>query len=140
MSDLVISKTVFLKAPPDHVWRFLTEKDKLALWFYAGESDLKDGSEYRLNTNSLGKEGDRICWGRVIEFDPPKRLVHTFTHNYLEEVETTCIWDLKAVEGGTVLHLRHGGWENFTADPFGMGANHDKGWDEFFGRLRFVTS
>ena len=29
-----ITKTVFLKAPRDTVWAFLTEKDKLARWFH----------------------------------------------------------------------------------------------------------
>ena len=41
---------------------------------------------------------------------------------------------------GTILTLVHEGWENYEDDPFGMGANHDKGWDEHFSRLRTVAS
>ena len=140
MSKMKIVKTLFLKAPPEHVWKFLTEADQLALWFHRGAADLKEGGDYGLLTNSLGKDGEKLCWGKVLEMKAPERLVHTFTHDYLNGVETTCTWTLEGVKGGTVLTLVHDGWENFEADPFGMGANHDTGWDEHFARLRRVVS
>lgn len=140
MSNLKIVKTLFLKAPPAHVWKFLTEKDKLATWFHEGESDIKGVGAWVLLTNSLGKEGERICWGEVLEAKAPERLVHTFTHDWLEGAMTTCTWTLEAVGDGTILTLTHDGWENFEADPFGMGATHDVGWDEHFIRLRRVTN
>lgn len=139
MSDLKISKTIFLKAPAAHVWRFLTEKDKLALWFHEGEADLETDGLYAVITNSLGKEGTRLCWGRVIKFEPPHRLVHTFTHAGLSGVETTCEWELIDVDGGTILRLEHRGFEGL-ADAFNEGADHDKGWDTHFVRLRHVTA
>ncbi len=135
-----IVKTVFLKAPPEHVWKFLTKADKLALWFHQGETDLEEGGDWALLTNSPGKEGQRMCWGKVLEMKKPERLVHTFTHPFLQEVETTCTWTLEEAKGGTILTLVHDGWDNFKDDPFGMAANHDTGWDEHFQRLRRVTS
>ena len=138
--SMKIVKTLFLKAPPEHVWKFLTEADQLALWFHRGAEDLKAGGDWALLTNSHGKDGERMCWGKVLEMKKPERLVHTFTHNYLKGVETTCTWTLEAVKGGTILTLVHEGWENYEDDPFGMGANHDKGWDEHFLRLRTVAS
>ncbi len=137
MTTLKIVKTVFLNAPPEHVWRFLTEKDRLALWFHQGSEDLREGGDYVLVSNTLGQEGQRCIWGKILEFDPPRRLVHTFTHEYLNDVETTCTWTLTAVEEGTVLRLEHAGFENVD---FNMGSEHDRGWDEFFIRLRRVTS
>lgn len=139
MTEMTLVKTVFLKAPPAHVWRFLTEKDKLALWFHEGEADLKAGGDYLMLTNSLGKEGTRLMTGKVLAFDPPKRLVHTFTHKMLDGVETTCAWDLVEAEGGTMLTLTHSGWEKIGEGAFEMAANHDTGWDSFFIRLRHVT-
>ena len=139
MTELTIVKTIFLKAPPQHIWKFLTEADKLALWFHAGEADLVEGGEWSLLTNSYGKEGERMMWGEVKELRPHEKLVHTFTHPYLKEVETTCTWTLEGVEGGTVLTLVHSGWEKVEEDAFGMAANHDTGWDEHFSRLRRVT-
>jgi uncharacterized protein YndB with AHSA1/START domain len=137
---LQLVKTVFLKAPRAHVWRFLTEKDKLALWFHMGEADLKPGGDYAVLTNSLGKEGERLVSGKVIEFDPPKKLVHSFTHGMLKGVETICAWELDEFDGGTMLTLTHSGWEKVGEGAFLMTANHDTGWDEHFVRLRRVTS
>ena len=135
-----IVKTLFLKAPPDHVWKFLTQADQLALWFHRGGADLVEGGEYVLETNSHGKDGERLCWGRVLEMKKPERLVHTFTHDYLKGVETICTWTLEAVRGGTILTLVHEGWEKVEDDPFAMAADHDNGWDEHLGRLRRVAN
>ncbi|GAB5415801.1 MAG: hypothetical protein Cons2KO_34040 [Congregibacter sp.] len=138
MSTLSLRKTLFIKAPAAHVWKFLTEKEKLAIWFHEGKDDLMPDGPYAVVTNSLGKEGDKLCWGRVLEFDPPSRLVHTFTHTGLQGVETTCEWTLVDVEGGSILTLEHSGFEKIDAG-FKQGADHDIGWDEHFVRLRKVA-
>tara|TARA_R110002096_G_scaffold263240_4_gene456700 strand:- start:3441 stop:3863 length:423 start_codon:yes stop_codon:yes gene_type:complete len=140
MTELKITKTIFLKAPASHVWKFLTESNRLAEWFHRGGADLAANGEYSLLTNSLGKEGTKMCWGKVVEFDPPHRLAHTFTHGHLNGVETLCVWSLQDAPGGTVLTLEHTGWEKVGDGAFAMAANHDVGWDEHFGRLRRVTS
>ena len=134
-----ITKTIFLKAPPAHVWTFLTDPDKLAVWFHRGGGEMVVGGEYALLTNSLGKEGDKLCWGTVMEMDPPNRLVHSFTHKGLKGVETTVTWELEDVEGGTILHLVHDGWEQLAEGAFNTAASHDTGWDEHFIRLRRVA-
>jgi uncharacterized protein YndB with AHSA1/START domain len=139
MAPMKLVKTVFLKAPAAHVWRFLTEADKLALWFHGAEGDLKSGGDYAMTTNSYGREGERLMSGRVVEFDPPRKLVHTFTHRWLKGAETLCVWELAEVDGGTILTLTHSGWEKAGADAFALGADHDRGWDEHFVRLRRVT-
>lgn len=139
MTEFAIKKTLFLKAPASHVWRFLTEKDKLALWFHEGEADLMEGGPYAVVTNSLGKEGTRLCWGQTLEFTPPTKLVHTFTHRGLEGIETTCHWTLVDVDGGTILTLEHTGFER-AKDAFKQAADHDAGWDAHFARLRTVTA
>lgn len=140
MTQMKIVKTLFLKAPPEHVWSFLTEADKLALWFHRGGADLVEGGDYLLETNTYGKEGEKLCWGQVIEAKKPERLVHTFTHNHLKGIETRCVWTLEAVTGGTIVTLVHDGWEKVEEDPFAMAADHDKGWDEHFTRLRRVAN
>ncbi|MEZ5893669.1 MAG: SRPBCC domain-containing protein [Parvularculaceae bacterium] len=47
MTGMKIVKTVFLKAPPEHVWKFLTQPEKLALWFHLGERELTPGATGR---------------------------------------------------------------------------------------------
>lgn len=138
MANLEIKKSIYIKAPPEHVWKFLTEKEKLAVWFHEGEQDLRDGGPYAVVTNSPGKEGTRLCWGEVLKFDPPLELVHSFTHKGLGEVETICRWTLTAVAGGTLLSLHHTGFGD-VADGFQEVTDHDVGWDEHFVRLRKVA-
>jgi uncharacterized protein YndB with AHSA1/START domain len=133
-------KTIYLKAPRAHVWKFLVEADRLAQWFHAGEKNVTADGEWAVLTNSLGKEGQRICWGNVRVFEPPVRLVHTFTHSGLGGVETTCTWELEEAGGGTILTLTHDGFEKVGAGAFNLTADHDKGWDEHFARLRRVTA
>ena len=133
-------KTVYLKSPRAHVWKFLTEADRLALWFHRGEKDLAAGGEWALVSNSLGKEGQRMCWGKVRVFEPPTRLVHTFTHQRFGGVETICTWELEDAEGGTILTLTHDGFEKLGAAATDNTADVDKGWDEHFARLRRVAA
>lgn len=133
-------KTIFIKAQPAHVWRFLVEADNLALWFHRGEVDVRADGVWAVVTNSPGREGQRICWGEVLVFEPPKRLVHTFTHQGLPGVTTTCAWVLEEAQGGTILTLTHDGFEAMGAGAFGVTADHDKGWDEHFIRLRRVAA
>ncbi|MEM9421055.1 MAG: SRPBCC domain-containing protein [Pseudomonadota bacterium] len=135
-----IVKTLYLKAPPSHVWKFLTEADRLATWFHGAEQDIVAGGAWTLVTNTLGKEGEKLCWGEVLEFSPPHRLVHTFTHQYLQGIPTTCIWELEAVdENNTILTLTHSGYDKLPDGAFTIAAEHDKGWDEHFARLRRVV-
>lgn len=135
-----IIKTLYLKAPREHVWRYLTEKDKLATWFHEAGEDLRDGGPFALVSNSPGREGERLCWGDVIEFDPPAKLVHSFTHDHLKGAETRCEWRLESAEGGTILTLIHEGFEAYAGAPFPIAADHDAGWDEHFARLRRVVA
>ncbi|WP_019959969.1 SRPBCC family protein [Woodsholea maritima] len=141
MTVMKIVKTLILKAPPHHVWSFLTQADRLALWFMKGEADIQADGPYTLVTNSYGREGERVITGDVLAFDPPKRLVHTFTHPYLDGIITQCEWTLEPLAQGTLLTLTHTGWEDLGQDKvLGLLSDHDKGWDEHFIRLRSVTA
>ena len=137
--QMKIVKTIFIKAPAEHVWRYLTEGDKLALWFYRGRADMPQSGDFVLETNSYGKDGEKMIWGEVKESEPPRRLVHGFTHQFLEGVETICAWTLTEEGGGTILTLEHSGFERLAEGAFDMASNHDKGWDEHFLRLRHVA-
>jgi Activator of Hsp90 ATPase homolog 1-like protein len=65
----------------------------------------------------------------------PERLVHTFTHEWLKGVVSTCTWTLEPVENGTMLTLVHEGLPDLK-----QSADHDAGWDEHFIRLRRVVA
>ncbi len=140
MTEVSLTKTIILKAPPHHVWKFLTRADLLATWFHKGSCDLAEGGPYKIETNTMGKEGDIVIWGEVLLSDAPNKLVHTFTHPMLQEKNTVCTWTLTEIEGGTLLTLVHTGFELVEDGVFNMAQAHDKGWDEHFLRLRHVVS
>ena len=139
MTDSII-KTVFLKAPKETVWAFLTEKDKLARWFHPAEENLADGQDYALLGDSAEGGSVRQCWGTVQHWEPPTRLVYSFTVKPLNGAMTTVTWTLDEMDGGTRLTLLHEGVGVAGDAAFGLLMALDKGWDEHFGRLRGVAS
>lgn len=139
MTD-AITKTVFLKAPRDKVWAFLTEKDKLARWFHPAEDDLADGQDYALVDHSPEGGMVRQCWGRVQHWDPPAKLTYSFTVKPLNGAMTTVTWTLDEMADGTRLTLLHEGVGTAAGDAaLGLLSALDRGWDEHFGRLRGVA-
>lgn len=135
MSDAVMIKTIYLKAKREIVWRHLTEKDLLARWFHETDRDLGSGVSFQYFSYDLEKEDRKLMWGEVIEIDPPRKLVHTFTHQWLKGVITTVTWELMEVDGGTQLRMTHSG-----ITEIGQMSDHDKGWDEHLLRLRMMLS
>lgn len=138
MSDTALIKTIILKAPPEKVWTFLTVPEKLANWFHETDQPLdKAGTEFVWYKFDLDAEDRTQMWGKVLEAEPPKRLVHTFTHSGIEELETTVTWELTPITGGTLLRLTHEGLAQ-REDQIGALGDHDKGWDTFLSHLRSI--
>lgn len=141
MTAFKLVKTIYIKAPPKRVWGYLTEPEKLATWFHRSDTELQAGKDYALLRENPDKPDPKLCWGRVLEADPPKRLVYTFTHDELKGVETRVIWELVAVDGGgTQVTMTHTGFEDAPVDALAVTAAHDAGWDTHFSRLRMVAS
>ena len=134
MTEARIEKSVFLKASPQRVWDHLTRPELLARWFHPSHTELTVGKAYALLSNS--GDGSKVCWGEVLEAEPPTRLVYSFTHNWLEGHETRVEWTLSAVANGTLLKLVHDGFAGAKVDVFDSLCDHDTGWDEHFAKLR----
>ena len=135
-SDTII-KTVFFTAQPDTVWSFLTDKDKLALWFHGAKADLEAGKDYQLGT---AKEGAAIIWGTILRFEPFSLLKYTFIIPPLIEVVTTVTWQLEEFQGGTKLTMHHEGVGELEEGALELMTHLDSGWDEHLGRLRVGVS
>lgn len=139
MND-TITKTVFFKASPDIVWAFLTEKDKLAQWFHPAEADLANGKDYALVGKSAEGELVKQCWGTVQHWEPPSKLIYSFTVKPLNGVMTKVTWTLNETHGGTKLTLNHEGLAAAGDAALGLLTALDAGWDEHLGRLRTMVS
>lgn len=141
MSTTTISKSIFLNAPRETVWMYLTNKDKLGEWFHPAQADLVEGQSYALLENANDTDS-RICWGEVISARAPEFLSYTFTVKPLAGEMTTVSWTLEEAAGGTRVSLVHDGvGEAAGAAALGLLMALDDGWDKHFSKMRSrVTS
>ncbi len=131
MNDTVLNKTIYLKASPAKVWDYLTDPEKLAIWFHRPAAALTEGEYEMFGT----KSGDRLMWGKVLVAEPYKRLEYTFSIAPMGGSSSTVRWTLEEVAGGTNLSLRHEGLPQ-GEEAFGLTLALDKGWDDHLARMR----
>lgn len=129
---MTLQKTIFLKADKPTVWGYLTEPDKLALWFHKPTKPLTSGEAYEMSGTETGK---KLMWGDVLEADPHDRLAYTFTIAPMGDAVSTVTWELQDVAGGTKLSLTHAGLPA-GAEAFDLTLALDKGWDDHLARMR----
>ena len=108
--------TTYIKAPPEAVWRALTESDFTTRYYYRStvESDWQAGSPYR-----YAIDGETAIEGEILEADPPRRLVMTFSAVWdpalAADAPTRLSWELDVAGPGlTRLTVVHGGFEGET--------------------------
>ncbi|MEJ6393606.1 SRPBCC domain-containing protein [Gymnodinialimonas sp. 2305UL16-5] len=131
MTETVITKTIYLRATPAKVWEYLTDPEKLAIWFHKPSAPLTDGAYEMFGTES----GDRLIWGEVLVAEPFTRLEYTFSVTPMAGQSSTVKWSLEEVAGGTKLSLRHEGLPQ-GEDAFGLALSLDGGWDEHLASMR----
>ncbi|OAN72673.1 hypothetical protein A8B78_19525 [Jannaschia sp. EhC01] len=131
MTTHTIEKTLILSAPPADVWAFLTDPEKLAVWFHRPERALTSPGAFSMP----GEDGDPLVWGEVRDATAPTHLSYSFTARPMGGVMTDVTWTLTAVEAGTRLQLRHDGIPS-GADTFGLLTAFDGGWDKHLLDLR----
>lgn len=132
MTDTSLQKTIFLKAPRQLVWDYLTQPEHLAKWFHAPKAPMAEGEKLEMfGTTS----GDLLIWGKVITARAPDALEYTFTVGPMGDAVSTVKWTLTDVPGGTQLALEHTGLPQGEA-AFGLTLALDKGWDDHLMRMR----
>ena len=131
MSPTTLQKTIYLRATPEKVWSYLTDPDKLAIWFHKPPSALTEGPYEMYGSES----GDKLMWGDVTVCEPFKRLHYSFSIAPMAGATSRVKWTLDEVDGGTRLSLTH---EDLPqgAEAFGLVLALDKGWDDHLARLR----
>lgn len=136
MAD-TLTKSAYFPVPPNIVWSYLTDKDKLGTWYHTARADLTEGEPYELiNKDDTGKMV-RHVWGRVLQADAPKELACTFEVPYFDGGETTLTWTLERLAEGTKLSLRHDGIAEAAGEAAGqLLVALDKGWDAHLDMLR----
>ena len=99
---------LFIKADPEKIWKALVDPELTTKYFHGSRITITpDG---RTSTNPDGTES----WGdsEVLEWDPPRKLVHGWKSLYDPELAaegtSRVTWELEAQDGGiTKLTLVH---------------------------------
>jgi len=96
---------VLIKAPIDKVWSELVDTTRPRPFFWNGSWDtaaIAAGNAYRVSSNQ-GKAVAVI--GRILEIDPPYRLVTTFRLTALPDPPSRVTYTLAEKDGGTEFCL-----------------------------------
>lgn len=137
----VIKAEIEVAAPPDRVFRSLTDPAELEAWWGSDEMyrttewtiDLRPGGKW--STVALGADGSRMTVdGEYLEVDPPRRLVHTWRPSWDDYAETTVRYDLVPTATGTRVLVTHTGFGARAEQAAGTG----EGWTrvlEWLGRF-----
>jgi uncharacterized protein YndB with AHSA1/START domain len=103
--DLVLQR--IYPYPIEAVWNALTDRGALAEWLMPSDFEALLGRSFTFRTDP-GCEGRGWNACRVLEMDPPRRMVWAWESVELDE-PTKVVFELEEVEGGTRLTLRHTG-------------------------------
>ena len=127
-----IQKSVHLPCDAATAWRYLTDPDALGRWFHPAKATLKDGEDFTLVSQ---KDGERMCYGRVLEMQAPTYMKWDFSVGPLNGHMTTVEWRITDTPGGVCLSLDHTGLPD-SAKAYGLVLALDKGWHGFLMALR----
>jgi uncharacterized protein YndB with AHSA1/START domain len=129
----VIIATVQIAAPPERVFRALTDPRELMHWWgtpetyraHRWESDLRVGGKWIVE--GKGADGHPYSvYGTFLEISSPTKLVHTWNHDWdPHHPETRVAFALDDIPGGTRITLRHDGFLNHPHSC----TSHSNGWE-----------
>ena len=116
-----IDRTIEIKAPPERVWRALTDARELSAWFQVTiEGDIAPGQEVWMTTVHTEHAGQRFRV-RFVEMTPPTRFVWQWhpgevdpNFDYSREPRTTVTFTLEPSESGTRLSVAETGFNEIS--------------------------
>lgn len=133
-----IDRTIEIDAPPDRVWRALTNTADLADWFRVTiDGDVAPGAEVWMTSTSPGHTGVRFLV-RVTEMTAPRRFAWQWhpgavdpNVDYSREPWTTVTFTLEPSGRGTRLSVSETGFNEIsTARRAKVFADNSGGWTE----------
>jgi uncharacterized protein YndB with AHSA1/START domain len=125
---------VFIRTTPEKLWQAITDPSFTKQYFYGSEvqSDFKTGSAVVW----AGSDGKPMIDGKVIEADPPHRLVTTFKDRGIEEMKddrpSRVTWTIEKRGETCKLTLTHDDFDGETATYNGV----QSGWNPVLSGLK----
>ncbi|QDG62252.1 SRPBCC domain-containing protein [Pseudarthrobacter sp. NIBRBAC000502771] len=118
--------------PAAAVWAALTTPELLARWWAQGNIAPVVGHRFTMDMDAWGRQQ---C--EVLTVDPGASISFLFSEGQLD---TTITWRLESVDGGTILHFEHAGFQLDT--PMGRHAieGMGNGWPGLLARIDGVLA
>jgi uncharacterized protein YndB with AHSA1/START domain len=125
-----ITRSVEIGAPPERVFRLLTEPDELVRWWPdAAELDPRLGGRLRFEFRG----GEAVVTGVITRYEPPTALAFSWFPSQKPNHETRVEFTLTPIGAErSRLEVVHSGWEGASE----LRPPHDEGWTYFLGRLQ----
>ncbi len=140
---LVLNLECTLDAPPEEVFRMLTESTELVKWWGpqdftipAAELSLSEGGRYRFRMAPPDGEPFHLS-GEFLEIDPPWRLVYTFLWEEPTPDDRETVVDLSLGSTGEATRLVLSQGPFLTDERLEL---HRSGWTESFEKLQAVLN
>jgi uncharacterized protein YndB with AHSA1/START domain len=121
---------IYIRTTPERLWEAITDPDIRAKYNFgaAVHSDWTPGSRLEMGSPQAG---GLLGEGEIIEVDPPRRLVHTMTALWSDEVKqegsSRVTWEIQPIEDSCQLTVTH--------DQMREGAN-----DQIYGGWPMILS
>ena len=139
-----IDRTIEIKAPPDRVFRALTDPVEIARWFdVVIEGAFAAGREVWMTSTHPDYSGMRFRV-RVTEITPPTRLVWQWhpgavdpNVDYSREPATTVTFTVEPSPGGTRLTVAETGFDEISLERRAkVFADNTQGWQDVFASIQ----
>ena len=131
-----IRSSTTIEAPIERVWTAITTPSEMKQWFFGVETE----AEWRPGGTLVhrGEYGGKpyLDKGEILEFDPPRRLVHTHWSDVSglpdqPDNYQVVAWDLTERDGGTELVITERSLPSEDA-----AATSEQGWTSALGALK----
>jgi uncharacterized protein YndB with AHSA1/START domain len=138
VTEGVIHASVDIAAPPERVFRALTDGTEVVRWWGSPDTyrltefsaDLRVGGKWR--SRGVAVDGKPFeATGEFLEVDAPRRLVQTWIPDWAPGLNTKLSYRLDPIPGGTRLTVRHEGFGTHREAFEG----HTRGWERVLGFL-----
>jgi len=138
IAPAAIRKTIEVKAPIDRA--FAVFATCMGAWWHKEHSINRDTKQADVIIEprpggrwfEIGEDGSERDWGRVIAYDPPRRLVLawqlTREFEYDPGFETTVEVNFEESDGATIVQFEHRDLERMGADAAATLEGMDGGW------------
>lgn len=125
---------------PEKVWHALTNSELISRWLMKNDFKPERGYKFTFRSTPIA-DWDGVTYCEVLEIDQPRLLKYSWVGNSATEpgqviLDSTVVWTLVAVEGGTRVKMVHDG---FVSPKNDMGYDMmSKGWGTVLQRISAV--